>query len=176
MPSHCAVVKCTKTAAQDEEIRMVHHDSKRQSQKQNGGSKYIEENYCKLLSQLVKTPDLAPDDLRLVEHFVVQALYKTLDALLKTYNENGILLTLINVSPEILRVMKTITDTQLLSLCGSTDEINIIVDNKSEEEKALLYSAAPRSRRKSSVKSFHSRRSSSVRRNEDRKLSIYEFE
>ncbi|CAG9818280.1 unnamed protein product [Phaedon cochleariae] len=32
MPSHCAVVKCTKTAAEDEEIRMLHYDSKAQSQ------------------------------------------------------------------------------------------------------------------------------------------------
>ena len=28
MPSHCAVVKCTKTAAEDEGIRMVHYDLK----------------------------------------------------------------------------------------------------------------------------------------------------
>ncbi len=44
--------------------------------KTGGWKQYVQENYCKLLSQLGKTADLPPEDLLLVEQFVVQALYK----------------------------------------------------------------------------------------------------
>ncbi|KAJ8977102.1 hypothetical protein NQ317_003656, partial [Molorchus minor] len=49
---------------------------------------------------------------------------KTLENILNIYNEKGIILRLVNVNNEVLRTLKTVTDTTYLQLCKSTDSIN----------------------------------------------------
>lgn len=83
---------------------------------------------------------------------------KTLESLLNTYNEKEITLCLINVAPDILQTLKTVTDTSYLQLCKSTSSIPEKTLDYKEHEMPLL-----RGSRKSSMTS-------------ERRLSIYDLE
>ncbi|KAJ8928344.1 hypothetical protein NQ314_019074 [Rhamnusium bicolor] len=91
---------------------------------------------------------------------ITSEIRSTLENLLNTYNEKQITLCLINVSHEVLRILKTITDTTYLQLCKSTDSINDknIDPFENQQEAPLL-----KDRRPSSASG-------------ERKLSIFDLE
>ncbi|KAJ8953922.1 hypothetical protein NQ318_019162 [Aromia moschata] len=61
----------------------------------------------------------------------------TLETLLTTYNEREIHLSLINVSAGVLRILKTVTSTNYLQLCRSTDTLNEATEELFFSEQAV---------------------------------------
>ncbi|XP_074034842.1 sodium-independent sulfate anion transporter [Leptinotarsa decemlineata] len=142
------------------------------------GADYVSEYIKKMSKQIPKLPIII-DCCNIIR--IDYAAAKTLEILLKTYNENKRSLVMINLSLEILETMRTVTDTEYLELCFSSDTVpEIIVDV--EEREALLNGSKTEmtkpslvDRRKSSTRSGGSRKQS-THRSEERKLSIYDFE
>lgn len=101
-------------------------------------------------------------------------LFQVLEHLLESYNKNLTCLALINLQPDILKTLKSVTTNPLLDqLCKTSDELQEITfgsNTVQEEEKLLLNEEASSNRRKSSA------RSNKFLENRERKLSVYDLE
>lgn len=102
-------------------------------------------------------------------------MFQTIESLLDNYNGESLGLALINVHPNIQKVLETIIDhTVLRESCKDPNELEEVIfgSTTQEEEKPLLEKKISTYRRKSSVKSTKSGRLG----NEERKLSLYDLE
>lgn len=79
---------------------------------------------------------------------------------------------MINVQPAILKILKSVTDTEHLRLCKTSEQLSeVTFDKIAPEEKPLLDTENNNAhRRKSSARSVKSGA------NEERKMSLYELE
>lgn len=103
-------------------------------------------------------------------------MFQAIENLLENYNEEYIGLALINVHPNILKVLQNIVDhTVLNEACKDPNELEEVIFGSAtdEEEKPLLDRKMSAYRRKSSVKS---NKSNNRFGNEERKLSVYDLE
>lgn len=114
--------------------------------------------------------------LKLIENVYTKEnfFFQVLENLLESYNKDSTGLALINLHPDILKTLKSVTETKLLhQVCKSSDELHEITFGSNpvqEEERPLLNDGKATERRKSSA------RSNKFLENKERKLSVYDLE